>query len=96
MKKPLRWAYPQSYQLVKGVAAQAGIHLYDFEVLVDGEAGAPTVMVEHRGTVWTETFPSEDLLRATVRVSDFFAAVMDELVLVTERAYQDFMHHREV
>lgn len=96
MKKPLRWTYPQSYQLLKGVADQAGIHLYEFDVLVDSEAVAPIVMVEHQGTVWTETFPSEDLLRATARVSDFFATVMGEMVTVTERAYQDFMHHREV
>lgn len=96
MKKPLRWVYPQSYQLLKAAAEKAGIHLYEFHALVDTEVPTPIVTVEREDTVWTETFPADDLIRATILVSEFFGTIMGEMATVTERAYQDFMHHREV
>lgn len=98
MTTPLRWAFPASDRILKGLAQGAGIHPFEYRARIMGEADdvTVTVTIERDGSTWCRALDVAELRRGGAQVTAFFAEVVTEMIGVGQATYQALMHHHQV
>ncbi len=97
MKTPMRWNYPQCYRLLQAMVNEHGIHSYEFSVVVDVEPFmTPVMTVQYGEQTWSESVAEEALINPGFGLSTALGTIVREMATAREKAYHDFMQHREV
>lgn len=94
---PLRWSYPKSHMMLRELAADMGIHPYEYEVGVDqSNMAKPSLEMRRGNQKWVRDIDANDLVTAGALVRMFFDEVLEAIRGQSHHAYQEFIQHREV
>ena len=98
MMAPWRWTFPKSYQRLKDLAEQAGVHEFEYRARVAWDKTAPVakVTISCDGAEWSRLLLVADLEVGGEDTTAFLREAVDAMATVDQAAYKEWMHHREV